>query len=201
MQLRTPKCFASICTWPSVHHCAHVHDYPLVIHGLDCLRSYGTSIRPQRSSWHGACRYLLATPTKVLRDELAAKIGQAGLQRGQDKDHCDLLYAQTTEMLEEQHPDLLRNIEDLEATLETRSLNELPTLYYHRYRFCVRIPCSSDRATSMCEAVLFDQIPKCCPIVRKNTTRQDVAAVMASHAGLASPSVLPIVLPDSLLLR
>ncbi|CAK9034224.1 unnamed protein product [Durusdinium trenchii] len=169
--------------------------------GPGCGKS-SLAIRVLRQfSWHGACRYLLATPTKVLRDELAAKIGQAGLQRGQDKDHCDLLYAQTTEMLEEQHPDLLRNIEDLEATLETRSLNELPTLYYHRYRFCVRIPCSSDRATSMCEAVLFDQIPKCCPIVRKNTTRQDVAAVMASHAGLASPSVLPIVLPDSLLLR
>ena len=72
---------------------------------------------------------------KVLRDELAAKIGQAGLRIGQDKDHYDLLYAQTIEMLEQQHPDLLRNIEDLEATLETRSLNELPALYYHRYRF------------------------------------------------------------------
>ena len=63
-----------------------------------------------------------STPTKVLRDALAARIGDDCLRLGHDNDNSDLPYSQQLQLLEAQNLELVRQIVDLEALLETRTM-------------------------------------------------------------------------------
>ncbi|CAL1165652.1 unnamed protein product, partial [Cladocopium goreaui] len=66
------------------------------------------------------CRHILAAPTKILRDELAKRLGPSCVRVGQDADHNDVLYLETLRLLEEQNPNLIARIQQYEEQLERR---------------------------------------------------------------------------------